>query len=203
MAAISAGPFQEGRRRALLRTLRACGSVAADTELHVKKIWRPDVWAWFTDGARIEIGDVPGADTLERDQRRIVSRARRAGVRVPGRAFARGDPGGRRRDAQSRGETRVRKSGRPAKYAGGFAPDDEADAAFHASQSAERDRSGERCPSTGRRTSTAASSRRDGMLRYLEHFHDPRRRFDGHLPERRSRQGQLPALPDSHRRRPG
>ena len=43
----------------------------------------------------------------------------------------------------------------------------------------------------------------DGMLRHLEHLHHARRRFDGLLSQRRSGQGQLPALPDPDRGRTG
>src|SRR5437764_9363897 len=110
MAAISVGAFQERRRRALLRPLRPRRGIAPDVEFHAKKIWCPDIRAWFADGARIEIGDLSGADAVKRNQRRALSRARRTSVRLSGRAFPRDDRGGRRRNAQSRRETRFRKS---------------------------------------------------------------------------------------------
>src|SRR2546423_6995549 len=102
MAAVPPGPFQEGRRRALFWSLRSRGGVAPDLEFHAKEIWRPDFWTGFADGAGIEVGDLPGADAIERDQRGPVSRAHRAGVRVFGRAFARDDHRGGRRNAQGR-----------------------------------------------------------------------------------------------------
>src|SRR5256885_9226039 len=67
MAAISVGAFQERRRRALLRPVRPRRRAPANAQFHAKKIWRPDIRTWFADGARIEIGDLSGADAVERD----------------------------------------------------------------------------------------------------------------------------------------
>src|SRR6185436_2694408 len=131
MAPFSPGAFQEGRWRALLWSVCACRGLAADLEFHAQEIWRTDFWSRGADRARAEIIYLPGADALERDRRRDLSRAGRAGHGVFGRTFARDDDRARGRDAESSRETRLRESGRTAQHAGRFAPDDETDAAFH------------------------------------------------------------------------
>ena len=69
VAAFSPGALQEGRRRALLRAVRACRGAAADAQFHAQKIWRPHFRARLADGARVEIVHLPGADAAERNQR--------------------------------------------------------------------------------------------------------------------------------------
>ena len=77
---------------------------------------------------------------------------------------------------QGGGETRFREGRRAAQHAGRSAPDDEADAAFHAAQPAERDRSAGRCPGAGRCAAASASAQGDGVLRHFQHLHHARRR---------------------------
>src|SRR3954469_9450456 len=100
MAALSAGPVQEGRWGALLRTLCPCRGPASDAEFHAKEIRGADFRPRLADRTRIEIGDLPGTDPIERDQRRALSRKGRASVRFPGRTLPRNDRRGRRRNAK-------------------------------------------------------------------------------------------------------
>ena len=73
MAAFSPGALQEGRRRALLRTVCACRSTAADAQFHAQKIRRADFRPGGADGARIEIVHLSSADAPERNRRRNLS----------------------------------------------------------------------------------------------------------------------------------
>ena len=123
---------------------------------------------------------------LERDQRRDLSRASRAGVGFSRRPLARDDERARGRNAESGGETRFRESGGAAQHARGFAADDEADAAFHPAQSAEHDRSGGGCAGARGCAATADAAAGDGVFRHLEHLHDARSRLDGFVPRRRA-----------------
>ena len=68
MAALSPGALQEGRRRALLRTVCACRGAAADAQLHAQEIRCADFRSGRADGARIEIVDLSGADAAERNR---------------------------------------------------------------------------------------------------------------------------------------
>ena len=151
----------------------------------------------------LKVIHLPGADAIERNRRRNLSRACCAGGGISRGTVARNDPCTRGRDAQSGGETGFRESSRAAQHARGSAAHDKADAAFHPPQPAEHDRSAGRCPGAGRRAPAAAFAQGDGMLRHLEYFHHPCRRLDGRLSRRRAGQKQLPALSHSDGGRTG
>src|SRR5439155_3269295 len=100
MAAFSPGPIQKGRRQPLLRSVRACRSAAADIKFYAQKIWCAHLWPRLADRARIEILDLSSAGAFERDQRRAIPRARRAGVRISGWKIEGNDRGAGNGDAQ-------------------------------------------------------------------------------------------------------
>src|SRR5256885_7918358 len=91
MAALSTDAFQEKRLGTLLRSVRGRRRIAANAEFDAKKVWRAHVWPRRTDRTRIEIFDLSGAGSLERNYGRAISGTHSARLPIPGEAFARDD----------------------------------------------------------------------------------------------------------------
>src|SRR5207237_4514686 len=73
MAALSTDAFQEKRHGTLLRSVRGRWRTEANAEFDAEKVWRAHVWPRRTDRTRIEIFDLSGAGSLERNYGRAIS----------------------------------------------------------------------------------------------------------------------------------
>src|SRR5689334_23006211 len=126
MATVSTGTVQERRRRPVFRTLCSRGGAPTNAQLHAKEVRGADLRSRRTDGTRVEIVHLSGADAPERDRRRDLSTTGVTSCGISRGPFTRNDCRTRGRNAEGGGEAGFRESGRTAQHAGGSAAHNQA-----------------------------------------------------------------------------